>query len=1583
MEMGEYELAEYLCGRSDAYAVLVGGGEMGRRIRAFDWSSTSLKSLDQWPQTLSSSLSICLNSNFPIAIYWGPDLVLLYNDEWSSILGEKHSWALGRPAREAWPEIWHIIEPLFLQVLETGTATRCRDQLLPMHRHGFTEECYFDYTFSPIRGERGRVEGIFNAVLETTQRVIGERRLRTLRELGAATTGDVGTMEDACRTAARILGENPYDLPFALIYLLDEGEGTAKLVGASGVPRVSIDASLQQISLTDETAPWPLRRVIETGQPVELSHLPETLELLSGGAWPESPHQAVILPMAKSGSLQSSGIIVAGVSPRLALDDEYRGFFDLLTSHVGASVASASAYQDERRRAESLAELDRAKTTFFSNVSHEFRTPLTLMLGPVEDLLSDTSKLRSDEEQRQLELVHRNGLRLQRLVNTLLDFSRIEAGRLRASYEPTDLSAFTADLASNFRSACERANLDLVVDCQPLDQPAYVDRTMWEKIVLNLVSNAFKFTFSGSIRVTLRQHEQTAVLEVSDTGIGIAAEEMPHLFDRFHRIENVRGRTHEGSGIGLALVQELVRLHGGSIRVSSEAGQGATFLVHLPLGFAHLPTEQLKANTATEALSASGSSFVDEALRWLPDTIDDFPAHREVLASTPLPNVGLTATTDALLPSSSAYLLIADDNADMRQYLARLLGSHYRVTTVTDGEEALAAVREERPDLILSDVMMPRIDGFELIRKLRTDSQTASVPVILLSARAGEECRVDGMEAGADDYLVKPFSARELLARVSAHLQMARLRNDARESLRASEERFQSFMDHSPTMAYIKDAEGRYLFVNRMMETKSRRPLSDWIGKTDFDLYSLEEATEIRRNDASVLQSGETAQFFETNFQADGIHHLLVFKFPLAHTQGHPLLGGVSLDITDQKQAIEAQQKLAAIVESSHDAIFSIDLNGTISSWNRGAVTLYGYQPDEVIGKPISILVPPDHTEDTAAMIEQLRQGKTIKHFETIRVAKHGTLIEVSLSVSPVLDAEGRVVGASKIARDITERKRAEEAIRRSEERLAAELEATTRLHALSSRLLSSDDLIPALEDVLENAIATCGANSGNIQLLNPHSGALEIVAHQGVGPVFCEHFRSVRPDNGTACARAIRSGQRVVIEDVEQDAPFAPHRPIARIEGFRAVQSTPLKTHTGSIVGTLATQFSQPHRITDRDERLLDLYARHAADFIERLQYEQALRDADRRKDEFLATLAHELRNPLAPLRNGLQLIKLAKDNPDASELARGMMERQLAQMVHLIDDLLDLSRISRGKIELRKQQVELASVLQQAIETSRPAIDQAQHELHIEMPSAPIHVDADITRLAQVFSNLLNNAAKYTDPGGTIRLSVHTSDANVQVIVSDTGVGIPGEMLPHVFEMFTQVDRHLARSQGGLGIGLSIVKRLVEMHNGRVEARSEGQGRGSAFLVDLPISTSDVTSEPLATPTQTITSHFCRVLVVDDNRDAASSLALMLSLMGKEARIAHDGKEAFDVAADFKPDLILLDIGMPHLNGYDTARQIRNKSWGKRMVLVALTGWGQEEDRRRSHDAGFDLHLTKPIDPATLDRLLADLQAGGPQGA
>ena len=740
---------------------LSGGGEMGERMRAFDWSSSPVGPAAQWPQSLKTAVSICIGSRYPIVLWWGnPEYTMFYNDGYIPVLGvTKHPGWLGRSGREAWKEIWSTVGPMLDSVFQTGEATWSEDLLLLMDRNLPREETYFTFSYSPIRGDKDEIDGIFCACYETTGRVVGERRLQTLRDLGRI---EVKSSEEACQIALNTLAANPYDVPFALVYLLDEDAREAHLVCASGIDQVSTAAP--PVITVDDSETWPL---FETGPAKVVSDVEERFGSLPGGPWPESCNSALILPIGASGHAKPSGFLVAGLSPRRIFDAEYRSFFELVVGHIGTAISNARAYEEERKRAEALAEIDRTKTTFFSNVSHEFRTPLTLMLGPLEESLADAS-LSADVHDR-LDVAHRNSIRLLKLVNTLLDFSRIEAGRIEAVYEAVDLHAVTTELASMFRSAIERAGLKLIVDGSPLEAEVYVDREMWEKIVFNLLSNAFKFTFAGEITVALRKSGENVELEVSDTGTGIPEAELPHLFERFHRVKGARGRSYEGSGIGLALVQELVNLHGGSVRVKSEVGKGSTFTVSIPTGSAHLPAERLGGARTLASTTLRGDAYVDELLKWLPDETN----HLETFAFQETP------ASD----QPRARILLADDNTDMREYLRRLLATKYDVEAVAEGESAVAAALSQKFDLVLSDVMMPKLDGFGLLKALRANEKTRTIPVILLSARAGEESRVEGMGAGADDYLIKPFSARELMARVEAHLNLQRVRRESEEAV--------------------------------------------------------------------------------------------------------------------------------------------------------------------------------------------------------------------------------------------------------------------------------------------------------------------------------------------------------------------------------------------------------------------------------------------------------------------------------------------------------------------------------------------------------------------------------------------------------------------------------------------------------------------------------------------------------------------------------------------------------------------------------------------------------------------------------
>jgi PAS domain S-box-containing protein len=676
-------------------------------------------------------------------------------------------------------------------------------------------------------------------------------------------------------------------------------------------------------------------------------------------------------------------------------------------------------------------------------------------------------------------------------------------------------------------------------------------------------------------------------------------------------------------------------------------------------------------------------------------------------------------------------------------------------------------------------------------------------------------------------------------------------------------------------------------------------------------------------------------------------------------------------DVTEARAALDARLRLAAIVESSDDAIISKDLSGVVVSWNKGAERLYGYTAEEMVGRPLSALVPPDDPDEMPALLERLKRGEHVQHLRTVRVSKDGTRRDVSLTISPVKNAEGKVVGVSKIARDITAAKRAEE--------------AALFLADASHALAEISDVASTLHRVARLAVPRF-ADWCAVDLLGP-DGSLRRVAVAHVDPARVQLALDLQrryppdPDAPRGLWQILRTGRPELIPRIT-DAMLAEWVPeegrlrTLRELGLRSYLGVPLRVR-GKPVGVLTFVAAESGRQYDAaDLAVAEDLAERAGIAVENARLYAELREADRHKDEFLAMLAHELRNPLAPIRTALHVMKQPGATPDVVGRVRDMAERQVQHMARLLDDLLDVSRISRGRIELRQEVVEVADLVRRTVEAVRPVMEERRHELTVALPAGPLRVQGDPDRLEQVLTNLLHNAAKYSDPGGRVWLAAECEGGEVLLRVRDTGIGIDPHVLPRVFDLFVQVERRLDRSKGGVGIGLTLVKKLAELHGGTVRAFSAGLGQGSEFVVRLPTAagrTAEAGPGAEAEPSPALPRR--RVLVVDDNEDAANSLAESLRLEGQEVRVAYAGPAALTAAAVFRPEVVFLDIGMPDLDGYEVCRRLRQQPGHDGMRLVALTGWGQDEDRRRSRAAGFDDHIVKPVEPDTLRRFLARL--------
>jgi PAS domain S-box-containing protein len=798
-------------------------------------------------------------------------------------------------------------------------------------------------------------------------------------------------------------------------------------------------------------------------------------------------------------------------------------------------------------------------------------------------------------------------------------------------------------------------------------------------------------------------------------------------------------------------------------------------------------------------------------------------------------------------------------------------------------------------------------------------------------------------------------------------------RQQAEEAVRSVTQQLEIVTESLPTTAARCSRDLKYLWVNKACAEFFGLPRESIVGRPVIEVIGSSLFEQLRPYLEQVLRGERASYERQVNYGGLGERWIHAIYTPTFDAEGKPDgYVAVSLDITERKLA---EERLRRITDLIPFGAWATDIHGVPTYLSPLFLDMVGQTLDEHKRLWTDTVHPEDAPATVAKWQELVTTGGEWKHEFRMR-GKDGQYRTILVCGFPVLDLEGRITEYVGINYDITERKQAEAKIKALNARLSADLQSMMRLQELSTRMVAAEDYRLLLEEILNAAIEITSADMGNIQLLE--DDALKIVVQRGFEAPFLDFFATVHDGHGSCCGAAKEKAERVIVEDVANSPIFAgtPALEVMLAASARAVQSTPLVTRSGRLLGVFSTHFHAQHRPSERELGLLDLLARQAADLIETKQAEESLRVADRRKDDFLATLAHELRNPLTPLQNSLELLRRAGDNKWMNEQARNMMERQVSQLVRLVDDLLDVSRITKGKLQIRKERMELRDALNIAIESARPLIETSAHELTVTMPHEPIYVQADLVRLAQVFLNLLNNAAKYTDRAGHIWLTAERRGNEAVVAVRDTGIGIASEHLPHVFEMFAQVASALERSQGGLGIGLSLVKGLVELHGGTIDVRSGGPKAGSEFTVHLPVM--DVPIEaPLVSCRGEKVSRVAklRILVVDDLRDSADSMAMMLQTMGHETCKAYDGIEALQAAAAFQPSIVLLDIGLPKMNGYEVARHIREQPWGGNVALVALTGWGQEEDKRRALEAGFDHHLTKPVEAAALEKLLAGL--------
>ncbi len=1492
---------------------LSGGGEMGERIRNFDWESTPLGPPESWEQSLRTCVRIMLSSSQPIWIGWGPQLIKLYNDPYKTIVGGKHPEALGQPASIVWSDIWTDIEPMLKKVMLEDSGTYVENQLLIMERNQYPEETYYTFSYTPIPGDQGGTAGMICFNTDDTSRIVNQRALQVLQNLGKLSFRDTDPLEIYGK-AADILRSNTKDFPFALFYEVNEKHKIARAVAWAG-EREHYSALPDQVEI-DVTSSSNITAAILTGEVVLAQN--NGAGKLPHGFWDIAPREFLYIPIRIANHRLPAAILTVGLNPYRKYDREYQQFIRLLSDQLSLILNNMHALHEERMRSEALAKIDESKTLFFNNISHEFRTPLTLILGPLEELMREADSIPARAFQA-LETTHRNAMRLLKLVNTLLDFSRIESGRHKARFSPVQLEELTSNLAGSFRSVMERGQLELEIDIHPIGEPVYIDTDLWEKIIFNLLSNAFKFTLEGKVTVSLKAEGDFAVMKISDTGIGIPEDELPNLFTRFHRVQGAGGRTFEGSGIGLSMIRELVRMHGGSIEVQSTEGAGSTFTVSIPLGSAHLPADQV--SDSVDELAAISEIYITEAETFL-----------ETPENASRDNPGATRT-----------VLVVDDNQDMRDHIESILSRYFNVVTAPNGHDALEKLELRLPDLILSDIMMPVMDGIELLGRVRDSERYATIPVILLSARAGEEARITGIETGADDYLVKPFSSRELVARIQAQLKVAHARSNSERQIRnlfnqapaainifrgpkhivelanpkmlelwdktAEEVMYRPLIEALPELAgqgfdkildqvlqtgkrvvqpetivqlmrggvltdiFVKviyepltDESGNVVGImtvadditesvlarkaieesqNRLsvaldagqMGTFDYYPQSDklvWSAKTceffeyphgslNFETFAslvhpedISRASEIVQKALSGFNNGEYENEYRVLLKNGGTRWIRAMGRVTFDSEGHPArFSGITQDISRRKvheEALcESEERFRTIADQSPMIVFMTDSQGSanITYLNQMWMQFTGLNEQQSMGQGWHTVVHPDDIAKVEVIYRQAHQTRISYILDAVRLKRYdGEYRWHMFKSNPRFSPDGAFLGYLGVATEIHDQKAAADAIRESESRFRMLAEKLPHLVWVTGP-----------DGKQEFISARWKHYTGS-----PRAG-LDSLA-EFVHPADMEALTK-------AWDRSLETGKNMRVDARLRDSQGS-YR-------WHALIGEPVLESGGDITRWVGA-FADIHHERTFAQELKQLVEARTNELSSK---NEDLEKMNRELESFAYISSHDLQEPLRKIQTFASRI-MDREFESLSETGRSYFQRMqdaAFRMQTLIEDLLAYSRTTNEDRKIER--ADLNAVLDEIREEFGEEILAREAKIESEKLGSAMIIPF---QFRQLLHNLFVNSLKFAREGVPARITVSSevidgnTDIHPKLIVgkrythlqiSDNGIGFEPEYGEKIFQVFQRL--HGRDKYSGTGIGLAIVKKIIDNHNGHISATGR-PGAGATFDIYLP---------------------------------------------------------------------------------------------------------------------------------------------------